>query len=143
MFGNRNSGRNALVCDAAMDDELLELEQQLVGKTDAKSVQELQRVRQRIKGMHAKCMLEQRLERKGQTYEARAAREAHKTEIVRQRQEAAQAKLATKMQRLEYKQQKAQMRAEGGGGVLGDGGTALAAVGGVGLLAAAVAFFVF
>ena len=138
---NRNSARDSLVCDAAMDDELLAREQALTGRTDTASRQELERVRRRIKGMHAKCMVEQRLERKGMTYEARATRQAHKTEIVRQRQEAAQAKLATKMQRLEYRQQKAQMRAEGGGG-MGSGKT-VAAVGGIGLVAAAVALFAF
>lgn len=61
-----------------------------------------------MRGERAACLEEVRLQRKGALHEARAARQGHKTELVVQREQAARARLETKMQRLQYRKAKAE-----------------------------------
>lgn len=71
----------------------------------------LQALRARMAGERAKCLTGARIERKGVVITARAERAASKTEVATQLEARRQARLATGMQRQEYKMAQVQLRA--------------------------------
>lgn len=134
-FG-RNDGTDQLVCAAQVRElaRRVQAREALAAKnaSNPKRQRALQEARAALEGERAKCLLEQRMQRKEMTYASRATRMGSKAEILRQKQEMEQARLATKMQRLEYRKAKT----ESG---VGDGKAK--AVGFLAVAAAGAAFF--
>lgn len=111
MFGFRRGTRSDEEVCRAQIRQLIERQARLRAGTQRgpKLAGKLAAVNAQVRGEMAKCMQVTRLQRKEALYKSRAERAASKTEIVRQQQEAAQARLATRMQRLEYRGQQAQV----------------------------------
>lgn len=133
---NRNAGHNAQVCQATVSEfaKAAQVADAAAAGGDPTKVAEAREARAMLEGERAACMLEARMKRKEMTYASRATRMGSKAEINAKKQEIAQARYATKMQRLEYRKAKQEAGMDGPG-------TKTKAVGYLALAAGAAAFF--
>jgi hypothetical protein len=119
--GGTGNRRNRQICDAKIRN-LLQGEQRLMTSTATNARRKLVALQAQIAGERARCVQEQRRERKNANVKARAIREAGRAEamqskaqsmqsrqnMLRQKIETNQARLQLKQQKFEFRQQRVQ-----------------------------------